>query len=157
MPNWCMNSVTITGTKEKLELLVEACKNDKLLETLNPIGEWDYGLAVENWGTKWEVHDVDWDLDSKELELTLNFDSAWGPPTTAYAQGELNHNIQIVAQYYEPGMAFVGQYDDGEDDSYEIDFENENWREEIPLDLIEHWFLDDEYENWKEYQEDYED
>jgi len=154
MPNWCMNSVTITGTKEKLELLVEACKNDKLLETLNPIGEWDYGKACEAWGTKWEVRQVDWDIDYDNLELTLNFDSAWGPPTVAYAEGELLHNLEIRATYYEPGMMFVGMYEDREDQSYSIDFEDEDWEDNLPEDLIWDWGLREEYENWKEYQDE---
>jgi len=149
-----MNHATIRGTNEKLSAIVEAIKEDKLLEFLSPIGEWEYGKAIEAWGTKWEVSDVDWELDLANNELSLNFDSAWGPPTTAYAEGELLHNLEIKASYYEPGMMFVGLYEDREDDSYDIDFEDENWEDSLPEDLIWDWGLREEYENWKEYQDE---
>lgn len=156
MPNWCMNSVTITGSKEKLEEIVKACEEDKFLEYLVPIGEWDYGTAVESWGTKWEARDVDVSLSEDGTELSLNFDTAWGPPVTAYETAEETHDITIEAHYYEPGMAFVGQFVDGMDEQYEIDFENEDWRDEISQDAIDHWDLEYEYENWKEMNEDWE-
>lgn len=157
MPNWCMNNATITGPIEKLEAIVEAIKENKMLEHMVPIGEWDYGAAVEAWGTKWDVQDADWDLDNDTQTLSLNFDTAWGPPTTAYENyTDTNQDVHIEASYYEPGMAFVGQYDSGlgTDDSYEIDFEDEHWIDDIPQDLIDQWGLDYEYEQWKEWQED---
>ena len=157
MPNWCMNNATITGPIEKLEAIVEAIKEDKMLEHMVPIGEWDYGAAVEAWGTKWDVQDAGWELDYDDKMLLLTFDTAWGPPTTAYENyTDTNQDVHIYASYYEPGMCFVGQYDSGlgTDDSYEIDFEDEHWIEDIPQDLIDQWGLDYEYEQWKEWQED---
>jgi len=153
MPNWCMNSVTINGKKEKLEAIIEACKGDKFLNFLVPIGEWQYGTAIEAWGTKWEASDVDYDLQDDDT-LVLNFETAWGPPTTAYLTGEQTHDITIYASYYEPGMAFIGEYEDSEDNSYNIDFEDESWMDEIPEHLSDHWGLYDEYESWKEYQDE---
>ena len=157
MPNWCMNNATITGPIEKLEAIVEAIKENKMLEHMVPIGEWDYGAAVEAWGTKWDVQDAGWELDYDDKMLLLTFDTAWGPPTTAYENyTDTNQDVHIYASYYEPGMCFVGQYDSGlgTDDSYEIDFEDEHWIEDIPQDLIDQWGLDYEYEQWKEWQED---
>ena len=160
MPNWCMNNATITGPIEKLEAIVEGIKQDKMLETMVPIGEWDYGTAVENWGTKWDLQGVDWDLDEANQTLSLNFDSAWGPPTIAYRNyTDANDDVSIEASYYESGMCFVGEYDSEIelDQSYEIDFEFDDWADNIPQDLIDKWVLEDEYENWKEWQEDDED
>jgi len=160
MPNWCMNNATITGPIEKLNAIVEGIKQDKMLETMVPIGEWDYGAAVENWGTKWDLQGVDWDLDEANQTLSLNFDSAWGPPTTAYENyTDDNDDIHIEASYYESGMGFVGEYDSGlgTDMSFDIDFEDDDWADDIPQDLIDTWGLEDEYENWKEWQEDDED
>ena len=157
MPNWCMNNATITGPVEKLNAIVEGIKQDKMLETMVPIGEWDYGTALDNWGTKWDLQDVDWDLDEANQTLSLNFDSAWGPPTIAYRNyTDANEDIIIEASYYEPAMCFIGQYDSETelDQSYEIDFEFNDWADDIPQDLIDTWGLDDEYENWKEWQED---
>ena len=54
-------------------------------------------------------------------------------------------------------MCFIGLYDLGEDNSYEVDYTNDDWADSIPNDLISEWSLDDDYESWKEYQEEYED
>ena len=53
-------------------------------------------------------------------------------------------------------MCFVGEYDSGLgiDIRFEIDFEDEDWADDIPQHLIDTWGLDVEYENWKEWQED---
>ena len=157
MPNWCMNNATITGPVEKLNAIVEGIKQDKMLETMVPIGEWDYGTALDNWGTKWDLHGVDWDLDEANQTLSLNFDSAWGPPTIAYENyTDANDDVHIEASYYEPGMCFVGEYDSGlgTNMSFEIDFEFDDWADDIPQHLIDDWGLDVEYDNWKEWQED---
>ena len=154
MPNWCMNSATITGSKEKLEAIVEAIKEEKLFEYLAPIGEWDYGTAVETWGTKWEAQDVDWDLDYDSNTLTLNFSTAWGPGINAYILGMENHDLEIEAYYYEPGMMFCGYFDNGDDTCWEIDFVDEEYKDDIDQHVIDHWDLDYEYESWKEWQEE---
>jgi len=154
MPNWCMNSAIISGPIVTLENIVEAIKQDKMLEHFAPIGDWDYGLAVDAWGTKWEPSDVDYHLDIDSGTLMLNFDSAWSPPIDAYDTAMERLGVEISASYYEPGMMFVGSYDNGDDEAYEIDFEDEHWRDAIPEDLIDHWGLDDEFDNWKEWQDD---
>jgi hypothetical protein len=146
-----MNTITVSGTKEKMDALVAAAQEDKLLEFLNPIGEWDYGKAWEEWGTKWEVREATVD------GAYLSFDTAWSPPIAAYRNAQEIHDIKISASYYEPGMCFVGLFDLDEDNCYEVDYTNDNWADDIPSDLISEWSLDDDYENWKEYQEEYED
>lgn len=155
MPNWCMNTVTITGDATKLQALYDAAKEGELLEHMVPIGEWDYGTAVEAWGTKWDVSQCSADFIGDEL--TLSFDTAWGPPTTAYTTyTDANDDMHIEASYYEPGMCFVGEYDSGlgTDNSFEIDYENEDWADDIPQNLIDEWGLDSEYEQWLEWQEE---
>jgi hypothetical protein len=155
-----MNTATITGPVEKLNAIVEGIKQDKMLETMVPIGEWDYGTAVDKWGTKWDLQDVDWEIDEANQMLSLNFDSAWGPPTTAYDNyTDANDDVHIEASYYESGMCFVGEYDSGLGTNmrFDIDFEDEDWADDIPQDLIDTWVLDLEYENWKEWQEDEDD
>lgn len=159
MPNWCMNTVTIRGNTEKLQAIIDAAKDDKLLEHLVPIGEWEYGKALENWGTKWDVHqcDADWTGSPDKDEIYLNFDTAWGPPTIAYGNyTDANDDMQIQSTYYEPGMCFIGEYDSetGLDESYEVDFEFDDWADSIPQNLIDDWALEDEYENWKDMYED---
>jgi hypothetical protein len=154
MPNWCMNSATISGPIPVLEAMVEAIKQDKMLEHFAPIGDWEYRLAVDMWGTKWEPTDVSLELDYDSETLSLSFDSAWGPPIAAYSTAEERLDVEISASYYEPGMMFIGSYDNGDVATFEIDFEDENWSESIPEDLVDDWGLDSEYENWKEWQDE---
>ena len=135
MPNWCMNTITVSGTKEKMDALVAAAQEDKLLEFLNPIGEWDYHKAWEEWGTKWEVRESTVD-GPEEIEgdyfAYLSFDTAWSPPIAAYRNAQEIHDIKISASYYEPGMCFVGLYDLDEDSCYEVDFTDDDWSDNIP-------------------------
>ena len=160
MPNWCMNSATIRGTKEQIDALIAAAEKDEMLEYLAPIGEWDYGKAIDTWGTKWEPHDIGIDgphKDDGDYYVHINFDSAWGPPVEAYVNAEENLGLKISGSYYEPGMCFVGLYDMGENNSYEVDFSDAHWEEDIPSDLVSEWGLDYEYEMWKEWQDEEED
>lgn len=154
MPNWCMNYVTITGPIEKLEQIAEAANKGQLFEYLSPIGEWDYGKAVENWGCKWEASEVSCEIEYDTQTMMLDFDTPWGPPIAAYQAGEAKHDLEIMASFYEPGMAFVGCYEDMEEETFDIDFEDENWCDNIPSNLVEEWSLDDDYDNWKEMQDD---
>jgi len=155
MPNWCMNSVTITTQdKQTLDAIVEAAKESRLLEYLAPIGEWDYGTATETWGTKWEPQGIDWEVDYESLEVSLNFDSAWGPPIEAYIKAEDVLGVSVYAEYFEPGMAFIGRYDDREDECYTYDIEDETSKEDIPVDLQDSWNLEYEFENYREMMEE---
>ena len=52
MPNWCANHIEITGPEDKINILYQDAQ-DGFLETLAPIGDWEYNTAVEKWGTKW--------------------------------------------------------------------------------------------------------
>ena len=64
---------------------------------------------------------------------------------------------QIDATYHEPGVGFAGHYTTEEGDKcYDYDFSEENWREVID-DSEVLYFLEDEYEIWKQDQEDFTD
>lgn len=154
MPNWCMNTASISGNVEKLKEIVNAAQEEKLLEYLVPIGEWDYDTAVETWGTKWDATNISWDLDEANSTLELSFDTAWGPPITAYFHAMEEHPLKINAYYYEPGMQFCGYVDEHGNSHWDIDFKDAQYRYDIPKDIIDHWGLDYEYESWKEYQDD---
>jgi len=170
MPNWCMNSLTIKGNPDKLKAILEAADNGEMLQHMVPMPEelkdtdgsmdgmnW-YSWRLEKWGTKWDAGEAYGDIDGDTL--SLSFDTAWGPPTTAYdTYTRENEDMHIEAGYYEPGMGFVGTYDSelGTDQSWDIDFTDEDWRDDLPQDVIDHWDLDAEYDNWKEWQEEDED
>ena len=158
MPNWCSNNLTITGDTSTLVQLKEIIESDGegLLEAIKPIGEWEYGNAVEAWGTKWDV-------STEGLEYTDNgdgtstiegwFQSAWGPPIEAFQTlSEDWDSCYIQLMYEEGGMAFVGCWDsEGADDHYEYgEFDSKTIRDNIPEYLVEEFGLEENLAMWEE-------
>ena len=122
MPNWCYNSVTLShGDKTKIDAL-EAELQKENPEPFNhlcprPAEEEEnwYGWNVNNWGTKWDVTPHDWEQEDDNT-IYINFDSAWSPPISLYEFLE-SEGWSVSAKYHEPGMGFIGAYQDGFDDS----------------------------------------
>ena len=137
MPNWCNNTITLTGPKEKITAIYNKAKEDNaLLQQLKPMPEalegttspapkegkvqplvdghdnW-YDWRVENWGTKWDV-DADYlELSDDGTTITGWFDSAWSPPIHAYEYFLTeNEDCSISSLYYEGGMDFAGKWED---------------------------------------------
>ena len=116
-----------------------------------------YSWRIENWGTKWEVGEGEFDYDPETNKATGWFQTAWSPPVTAMeALTELGFIVEL--KYREEGMSFVGEYtsEDG-DECYNVDFEDEDWRDDIPEHLIDDFNLEDDYENWLEWNKEDED
>ena len=166
MPNWCNNSITISGPTETISQLWEDAKtaNDGefgLLEAMAPIGEWDYGTAVETWGTKWDVSDEGLEyIDNGDgtSEITGYFDSAWAPPIDAYNRFlDDMDNCSIQASYHEPGMDFAGFYSDGDDEYLENLHEEfklpEDERSDLYNRLDEEYALSENYDMWDDDEE----
>lgn len=155
MPNWCANILTITGPKDVMEQFKSTIESndDGLLEAVAPIGEWDYGVAVNTWGTKWDVSTEGLnytELEDGTVEIDGQFDSAWGPPIQAFATlSEKHPELDIRLSYFEPGMAFVGEWtpDSGEESYHYLD-------EDVPEHLDEEWGIEGEIEAAKEWEED---
>jgi len=154
MPNWCANHIEITGPEDKINKLYMDAQ-DGFLESLAPLGKWDYNDAISQWGTKWEV-------DINNLAVSLNqssgtatlagyFDSAWSPPTTAL-ETFLENNPECEAElyYYEPAMDFCGNMNNNITIS-DVDkdfFSDDPVGQELDLhfDIIDMLEQDEEYE-----------
>ena len=78
-----------------------------------------YDFCVNEWGTKWDVGGNGQEAQDIPGGLMLTFDSAWSPPIGAYEKLVEQFGFSIRAMYYEPGMAFAGIWDNGDDDYYE--------------------------------------
>ena len=79
-----------------------------------------YDFCVNRWGTKWEASLYDSTAVVVENNsIQVGFDTAWSPPIGIY-EALMEQGFQVQAQYYEPGMGFVGEWNDGCDDYYEI-------------------------------------
>lgn len=140
MPNWCNNSITISGPKDKItKLYNDTVAENGLLQVMYPMpkeledttspapkeGEpqplvdgydnW-YDWRVNNWATKWDVDVEHLELSEDGTNISGWFDSAWSPPTGAYDEFlARNEDCSIKALYYEGGMDFGGEYLDGSD------------------------------------------
>ena len=137
MPNWCNNTITLTGPKEKITAIYNKAKEDNaLLQQLKPMptelegttspapteGEpqplvdgydnW-YDWRVSNWSTKWDVDTEGLELSDDGTTITGWFDSAWAPPIGAYDHFLANNeDCSISSMYYEGGMDFAGKWED---------------------------------------------
>lgn len=176
MPNWCTNNATFENDNpEMIRRLVEGFNKGELFSTFLPcpkelsegvapadesatktniekhgFADW-YQWCLNNWGTKWDVGNEDVEVEPSDdgRSVRLFFDSAWSPPLAFYQAMEERFGFKIAASYFEPGMAFVGEYVDGDEETYEIDPENldeipENLRAEFDIDM---WYDNDEDEN----------
>jgi len=164
MPNWCMNKLTISHSdRSKVMEFVHAYKEGKACDHYLPVprdenGElivdsshpnyW-YNWCVNNWGTKWdigsdnnEVHGLNPTVVDNEASMT--FDSAWSPPIGLYEKlHELGFSVE--ATYFEPGMAFCGIFEDGEEDYTEY-----RSKDMIPKRIWEDYNLDEFFANEEE-------
>lgn len=147
MPNWCSNTMTVTHKNTAMiDRMEQALLAGKLFEEFVPLGEWDYNLAVEKWSTKWDASNLDV-IDRTDNTISVSFDTAWSPPINFYDE-LLAQGFEVHAEYFEPGVGFVGKYIDGEDDEYS--FESADLLEEIPEDLVENWGIREMLEEWDE-------
>ena len=82
-----------------------------------------YQWNVRNWGTKWDVSDVQWRADSDEA-IAFGFDTAWSPPVEAIDKLAKQYpSAQLTLSYTEDnGWGGTMEWEDGqgvETDSYD--------------------------------------
>ena len=110
-----------------------------------------YDFCINEWGCKWDVGGDDANVNEGHFNnLTMSFDSPWGPPLQAYEKLE-EMGFQIRAYYYEPGMAFCGIYEGGYDDYYELgSYANSAVvAESIPAELDEMFYIVENMQEWE--------
>lgn len=149
MPNWCHNTIYISGDLQELTDFMYAVKDRGLCESVIPLGEWEYDKALATWGCKW---DLELDDDCFDLtdngdgtgELYIDGDSAWSPPVPVF--DEISKQFTVEAWWVELGMGFCGQHIDGEvtdwNDVMDIDDIPEDEREEM-ADGLRSWLVDE--------------
>lgn len=113
-----------------------------------------YDYCVNEWGTKWDVGGDDLG-PAQDIPngLLMQFDSAWAPPVAAYEK-MTDLGFSIRATYYEPGMAFCGIWEDGDDQFYEIGGMSSNEVEDLlPEFLDESYGISETIRNYEEEEE----
>lgn len=144
MPNWCENTVTITGSKEDIDNVIEFLKDaesefsfDRIMPYPEPFWSMDdkaragkfepfdvddgynsggYEWCSFNWGSKWPAYEVSrCRLSANEIQYS--FDTPWAPPIGVLDElASKMPRLAIEAYYREPGMMFEGErkYANGE-------------------------------------------
>lgn len=158
MPNWCNNTIEIHAEKEMIDEFESFLnQNDgkdwftyfkPLPESLKNDG-W-YEWSIENWGCKWNCDAQDWQRVD-ENTISFWFDSPWGPPIALY-QTMTDMDFLVEASYHEEGMAFVGEFVDGFDETYE--YSDLDSLDDIPEHIIEKWNLREMLMDREEWNED---
>ena len=169
MPNWCSNGITLRHAdpamidrvikgkdgllqefipcpQELTEAVANFSTNEAMVAKYGYSSWYDFNIA--NWGTKW-----DFALENVEREdantVTAAFDSAWSPPITAYERlTELG--FEVVAFYNEPGMVYVGKWDNGVDDCYEYGgYDSTTVRDFIGEELDDYFAISEQMADWE--------
>lgn len=172
MPNWCSNGIKITGPKDKIKALWDQAHQHEaagggLLQSMNPMPaavgddntqdsvmpDW-WSWRVNNWGTKWEVSNegLEYSEDGDTATISGWFDSAWSPPCNACAfYIDENPEVSITLHYYEPGMCFVGKWEDGVDECHEYGGESSKTvRDAIGVELDDYFNISEELAQYEE-------
>jgi len=158
MPNWCNNTLNLRHEDPaQIERAKTAFADGRFLEEFIPFpnGEWDYNWCVNAWGTKWDVGGEDAHMVEQDANnVVFNFDSAWAPPTNAYEQ-LMEQGFEIIAYYYEPGMAFCGKWENGDDDYYEYGgMTSDEIADTLPDDLDETFGISESVAEYEAEQEE---
>lgn len=139
MPNWCYNTLTLSGDADVISRINDWYKQsdkkevglfglfyplpDELKDTTAPSREpnkaliekygadnW-YDYQTQNWGTKWDVRQIFTEAET-ENEICLSFDTAWAPPIAFYEKLSADYpELIISASYYEGGCDFCGTFE----------------------------------------------
>lgn len=160
MPNWCGNTLTLTHEDPAmiarakdafargeffnefvpvpagLKGTVSPNREPNAEELRQQYGYTDwYDFCVNEWGTKWDVGDSQGINSWTDTDLVVYFDSAWSPPIAGYEK-LLDLGFTVYATYYEPGCAFAGIFEDGNDDYYDLSgMDSGDVEQQLPQEL----------------------
>jgi hypothetical protein len=183
MPNWCSNSIVITGDKEKIKKIKRVLqtrdtkdtntgvfqilvgRDENLSESQFENGAW-YQHNIDRFGCKWDIDYDESNIDTDGDEcITMSPQTAWSPPDGFCRLLSQQYGVDVQLEYSEPGCDFAGRlltYGDGreeESESYEylegLYFIDEDlfWME--VQNNLEYEFCEDEPREVKEWMEDF--
>ena len=136
MPNWCYNSLTISGTNENVNLIYDTIDNLKdnegIFVGLIGLGDVDeveyhnggwYEHNLQRFGTKWDVSKdylLDFnieDIGNNETKLHISFSTAWSPPDNFVLAFTEKYQVSVDIQseeggcdYFFNGTAYKGEW-----------------------------------------------
>ena len=90
MPNWCMNSVKVSGEREDINAFKDLVTSEDCAFDFNKIIPMPKELedtkdwCINNWGTKWNVSGLVNPMEDEGDHIRYDFDTAWSPPQGIY-------------------------------------------------------------------------
>ena len=187
MPNYCSNYISVRGKNSAeflVKRLADAFDAGELCQAVIPVPEilrdttsptqpgdeaaaeqrqaetgfsnW-YDFCVNRWGTKWDISSqAECERDEDGLGFNGTFDTAWAPPMGVVEQ-MVELGLEVTLYYNEPGMSFVGKFEDGEDFCYDYaSFDSGTVRDAIGEELDDFFGISEqmaEYEAENEEEE----
>lgn len=164
MPNWYYGNVTIRGNIKPFQdwYLKNKEEEENFAETFVPLssGKWDYNVAVKEWGTKWDLSDINvyCGEDENDTAFSFSFQSAWSPPIYLWKQLEKRYNVEVEEYGYEEQQLAFHKYHKGrniwEDRDYSwfedrYDFRPSNEAKE-DSDIYDEELMELKFEYWDE-------
>lgn len=124
MPNWCMNYLAVTGEETEVAKFInqiprgEGGNGQDLFQKFVSIGDYDRDTAIEKWGTKWDVDEIDmnsWEHkdgrhdDGHTYSWYANLQTAWAPPVEAITAISAKFpELDFGMTWHEEGICFYG-------------------------------------------------
>lgn len=149
---------TVAGAVGKADSDAQLAQQEQEQRNIELFGynNW-YNFCVKEWGTKWDFGSEDaaafTDNGDGTATLTVNEDTAWSPPIAIYEKMH-EQGLDVLAYYYEPGMAFCGKWHNGEDECYNITGDAAWVDENIPDDINETFAISESMSMWEEEEEE---
>lgn len=118
MPNWCNNSISITGKKDNLNKIANKLNDmdneDTIMSSL--IGEPPHDTIPSisgsknstYYGTKWDFTKADAEIDIQDETISMFPQTAWTPPIPFLVKLCEEYQVCVHVEYSEPGNDFAG-------------------------------------------------
>jgi hypothetical protein len=121
MPNWYCGTVTISGDITPFKEWYNNKKDkeyglqNNFAQSFVPLssGDWDYGTACNEWGTKWDLANVQVHSEDDDDVFSFSFDSAWSPPNYLWKQIEKRYGVEVSEVGYEEQQISFHKYNKG--------------------------------------------
>ena len=129
MPNWCANTLTVSGESADVSAFVSENKSEERALSFNA----RVPRTPENgvtWGCKWDALDSEVYVDTDQKFAEYSFNTPWGPPEEwLFVVSKLYPNLEFTLWFDEESHAFRGEtvvkngVKNVEMSSYEEDYE----------------------------------
>jgi hypothetical protein len=153
---FCDNKINIFNmNKDAISRIKISIESDSLFNNWipRPVDEKNWlKWNLENWGTTKDIIDGQISHVVSPYELECVFTTMTAPPIAAYEHLTKN-GFTIQAFFHIPDLTMCGTWNKvTNEESFEYNFENEDWRQDIPPYLIEDLCLEELYQDWLEYK-----